>query len=83
MLADCDEYRVTMGAQPNRDGGNMTLVVTRLPLDAASDDLAYWLSLPVQERIDAVEVIRRRVFGGGDDATGSRLQRVCRVVQQP
>ena len=78
-----NEYRVTMGAQPNRVGGNMTLVVARPTLDAADDDLTVWLSRPVEERIAAVEVIRRRVFGGGDNASGPRLQRVCRVVQRP
>ena len=73
----------SMGAQANRAGGNMAFVVARPEMDAAANDLEFWLSRPVAERIAAVEVLRRRVFGGGDDASGPRLQRVCRVVQRP
>lgn len=72
-----------MGEQVNRVGGAMALVVARPSSDVPDDDLVFWLSRPVAERIAAVEVLRRRVFGGGDDATGPRLQRVCRVVQRP
>ena len=57
----------------------MALVVARTTLDA-DDELEFWLSRPVAERIAAVEVLRNRVFGGGTDATGPRLQRVRRVV---
>jgi hypothetical protein len=63
----------------------MALVVHRASVDrtdTTDDDLDFWLSKPVAERIAAVEVLRRRVFGGDSDATGSRLQRVCRVVQR-
>lgn len=60
----------------------MALVVARPNSDQPDDDLDFWLSRPVAERIAAVEVLRRRVFGGGDDATGPGLQRVCRVVQR-
>ncbi|MFT3852827.1 MAG: hypothetical protein QM733_08835 [Ilumatobacteraceae bacterium] len=58
-------------------------VIIRRSLHDPDDELAYWLSRPVEERIAAVEVLRRRVFGISDDtATGSRLQRVCRVVRR-
>ncbi len=54
----------------------MALVVARPEL-GADDEPEFWLSRPVAERIEAVEVLRRRMFGGGVDATGPRLQRVC------
>ena len=76
------DYAGGVGAQTNRVGGAMTLVVARPSADEPEGDLDFWLSRPVAERIAAVEVLRRRVFGGSDDATGPRLQRVCRVVQR-
>ncbi len=63
----------------------MALVVTRTSIDRTEtidDDLDFWLSRPVAERIAAVEILRRRVFGGDSGATGSRLQRVCRIIQR-
>jgi len=68
--------------ESTRLGGNMALVVARTTSDV-EDELEFWLSRPVAERIAAVEVLRNRVFGGGTDATRRRLQRVCRVVQRP
>jgi hypothetical protein len=76
------DYAGVVGAQMTRVGGAMTVVVARRRSDEPDDDLDFWLSRPMAERIAAVEVLRRRVFGGGDDATGPRLQRVCRVVQR-
>jgi hypothetical protein len=40
-------------------------------------NLEYWLSRPPEERIAAVEELRRQVYGDSH-----RLQRVARVVQQ-
>jgi hypothetical protein len=40
-------------------------------------NLEYWLSRPPEERIAAVEELRREVYGDSH-----RLQRVARVVQQ-
>ena len=41
------------------------------------DDLKYWLSKSPQERIAAVEYLRRQSHG-----STARLQRVVRVIQQ-
>ena len=41
------------------------------------DDLRYWLSKSPEERVSAVDYLRRQYHG----STG-RLQRVARVVQQ-
>jgi hypothetical protein len=40
-------------------------VITRKPFDASdyAQDLAYWLSRPVEERIAAVEEMRRAIWG--------------------
>ena len=55
-------------------------VVTRRPLGDASArkaDLEYWLSRPSGERMEAVEELRRHIYG--DLPT---LQRVARVIQR-
>lgn len=54
--------------------------ISKHPLDdpdAAARDLGYWLSRTPEERLSAVEILRRQYFGD----TG-RLQRTARVVQQ-
>jgi hypothetical protein len=42
------------------------------------DDLAYWLSKTPEERIAAVEYLRRQYYGNA-----TRLQRVAHIVQRP
>jgi hypothetical protein len=42
--------------------------------EAAADDIDYWLSKTPQERIEALEYLRRWAYG--DDAVDARLQRV-------
>ena len=41
-------------------------------------NLAYWLSRTPEERVEAVEILRRQRHGNTD-----RLQRVARVIQRP
>ena len=41
------------------------------------EDLAYWLSKTPEERVEAVELLRRQRYG-----SSVRLQRVARVVQR-
>lgn len=56
-------------------------VVHKRPLNdpsAARADLKYWLSRPPEERVAAVEELRRRSHGPAE-----RLERVARVVQRP
>lgn len=55
-------------------------VVTRRSLkdrSAEREDLAYWLSRPAGERMEAVEIMRREFNGDLP-----RLQRVARVIQR-
>jgi len=40
-------------------------------------DLAYWLTKTSQERVEAVEILRRQ-----NDGNAARLQRVVKVVQR-
>jgi len=54
-------------------------VVTRKKLSEASaqEDTEYWLSRPVEERLEAVELLRRR-----NDGDSERLQRVAVVIKR-
>ncbi len=57
----------------------MKKVVTKRKLEDSSqlDDLVYWLNRPPEERISAVEILRRQYYGSSE-----RLQRVSRVVER-
>jgi hypothetical protein len=41
------------------------------------EDLEYWLNRTPEERISAVEFLRRQYYGSSD-----RLQRVCRIIER-
>ena len=41
------------------------------------EDLAYWLNKTPEERISAIEILRRQYHG-----SSARLQRSARVIQQ-
>ena len=43
----------------------------------AGSDLEYWLSKTPDERISAVEILRRQYYGHSE-----RLQRTVRIIQQ-
>ncbi|MCE4539489.1 hypothetical protein LXT12_19750 [Pelomonas sp. P7] len=48
-----------------------------------ADDLAYWLSRPMAERIAAVETLRQQLLPPNESGDAEpRLQRVCRVAQR-
>ena len=46
-------------------------------LTEVKNNLAYWLSRPPQERIQAVEILRTQFYG-----RSVRLRRVARVIQR-
>lgn len=46
-------------------------------LQTAKDDLKYWLSRPAEERVAAVDYLRKQYYGHT-----KRLQRVVRVIQR-
>ena len=55
-------------------------VVTKRKLNDSSsikEDLAFWLKKPPEERVAAVDYLRRQYHG-----STARLQRLARVVQQ-
>lgn len=45
------------------------------------NDYAYWISKPVSDRIDAVEILRNQYINFRKDVE-PRLQRVCRIIKQ-
>lgn len=45
--------------------------------DSIKDALAYWLSKSPEERVEAVEHLRRQLHG-----SSGRLQRTTRIIQQ-
>jgi hypothetical protein len=45
--------------------------------DEIRQNLEYWLSRPPEERLEAIEILRRQVYEGSP-----RLQRVVRVVKR-
>lgn len=59
----------------------MEKILKIVPLHEQSNDYEYWISRPVSERIDAIEILRNQYIHFKKDAK-SRLQRVCRVVEQ-
>ena len=54
-------------------------VISKRKRDESSllDDLAYWLNRSPEERISAVEILRRQYYGSSE-----RLQRVSRIVER-
>jgi hypothetical protein len=58
-----------------------TVNKTTLHVSQQAQDLAYWLAQPMQARIEALEVLRRRHHSQGEPNVDSRLQRVCRITK--
>jgi len=46
--------------------------------ESPKNDALYWLGRPAEERIEAVEALRREKYG-----SSTRLQRIIRVTQSP
>ena len=58
----------------------MKKVVKKMKLgeESPKDNVVYWLSRPPEERIEAVESLRRERYGNS-----TRLQRIVRVIKSP
>jgi hypothetical protein len=52
------------------------ITVASLEYDSAVDDLAYWLSRPPEERLEAVDLLRRRLF-----ELPAKMERVLEVAE--
>jgi hypothetical protein len=52
------------------------ITTTTLDYDSARDDLAYWLSQAPERRLEAVEVLRHRIFD-----LPARMERVLEVAE--
>jgi len=46
-------------------------------INSIRNDLAYWLSKTPEERVSAVEYLRRQYYGNS-----TRLQRTARIIQR-
>jgi hypothetical protein len=57
----------------------MEKVINKRSLEdtSPSDDLAWWLGRTPEERIEAVEILRRQNHGNTE-----RLQRVARIIER-
>lgn len=72
---------------PTATRKHMALAVQRSTLHAPDHDRAYWLQRPPEERLAAVEELRRQLhctpgMDPNDPNAQPRLQRVCRVVER-
>ena len=54
-------------------------VIAKRRIDESTilEDLDYWLNRTPEERISAVEILRRQHYGSSE-----RLQRVCRIIKR-
>ena len=59
----------------------MEKVLKIISLHEQPNDYEYWISRPVSERIDAIEILRNQYIKFRKDVE-PRLQRVCRVIKQ-
>jgi hypothetical protein len=53
------------------------VIKKRMNESSSSDDLNYWLNRSAEERLSAVEILRRQHHGSSE-----RLQRVSRIVKR-
>jgi hypothetical protein len=61
--------RLDVGVESSgRASGSMVRVVRKSALGDEIDEISYWSGVAVEERIAAVEVLRRRMYGGDDGA---------------
>jgi hypothetical protein len=58
---------------------NMVRVVSKSTVQTQSDDLNYWRTIPIAQRVAVVEVLRQRMFGE-NNGTRQGLHRVCRII---
>ena len=69
-----------LDSAPGYDERMIQKVITKRNLRESrsrEDDLVYWLTRPPEERVAAVDDLRKRYHG-----SSARLQRSARVVQQ-
>ncbi len=48
-------------------------------LKDSNDEKKYWLSKTPQERVQAIEIMRKILYG--EDATSGRLQRILEITE--
>jgi len=58
----------------------MEKVIKIVPLHNQPSDHEYWISRPLTERLDAIEILREQYLEFKTNVK-PRLQRICRVVK--
>jgi hypothetical protein len=53
------------------------IAIRKIGESTVLEDLAYWKNRTPEERISAVEILRRQYYGSSE-----RLQRVCRIIER-
>lgn len=66
---------------PTHSTGSIALNVEKCALGDEPDEVIYWRTVSHVERVAAVEILRRRLNGGGN-ATRPGLQRLCRTLHR-
>jgi hypothetical protein len=61
---------------------SMEKVIRIATLKSQPSDYDYWLSRPVTERLDAIEILRKQYLEFTNNVE-PRLQSVCRVIKPP
>lgn len=64
-----------------RPNGVIALTVEKYALGDEADQVIYWQSVPANERVAVVEILRQRM-NGGSGATRSGLQRFCKTLRR-
>jgi len=59
----------------------MEKVIKIVSLHDKQSDYQYWLSRPIQERLETIEILRQQYIRFRKDVE-PRLQRICRIVKQ-
>lgn len=59
----------------------MEKVLKIVSLYEQSNDYEYWMSRPISERLEAIEILRNQYIQFREDVE-PRLQRVCRVIKR-
>ena len=65
---------------PSPASSSISKVVSKSAVRDQVDEVVYWVGVSLEERVGAVEVLRRRMYGRNDGVRPG-LQRVCRITR--
>jgi hypothetical protein len=58
----------------------MDKVIRIVSMKDQPSDLEYWMSRPITERLDAIEILRKHYLGLANNVE-PKVQRVCKVIK--